>query len=126
LICCRKNFPFRRFGTVSRLRVLKNDRGAGIFVLSLWTTARMRCRFKPKLLGDVDHPVFARTVMGFSENFYTQNTRRASRTTVTDRRAGLRHGTQYRLMDEVDAAFDRRSYRNRASRGIYRRPIILP
>ena len=35
------------------------EKGSGVFSLSLWTTARMHCRFKAKFLTDVDHPVFA-------------------------------------------------------------------
>ncbi|MDZ4820626.1 MAG: hypothetical protein SGJ20_16805, partial [Planctomycetota bacterium] len=38
-------------------------------------------------------------------------------TTLTDRRAGLRHGTRYhQLIGEVDAAIDHRIYRNPVSR----------
>ena len=37
----------------------RGEKGSGVFLLSLWTTARMHCRFESKLLGDVDHPVFA-------------------------------------------------------------------
>jgi hypothetical protein len=35
------------------------EKGSGVFLVSLWTTARMHCRFEPKLLADLDHPVFA-------------------------------------------------------------------
>ncbi len=34
-------------------------KGSEVFLLSLRMTARMECRLKPKLLRDVDHPIFA-------------------------------------------------------------------
>src|SRR6266498_4382897 len=34
-------------------------KGSEVFLLSLRMTARMECRLKPKLLRDVDHPIFS-------------------------------------------------------------------